>query len=276
MKRNLAYTTIIHEFRRQNELSCLEYVLLDMIYHLQVSPRSAVKDWCYMKRETMAEEIGITKRGLLGMIDRLIESGFLIRNDETKFLKTTEKWFCVYFTDSEESSPKVKKVHPKSEESSPIKGEESSPLYNNIIIKDNYIDNTSSEKEILKNDFSEKIEDDVPDCVKENRKKIAPAMGGRALTKEEVQKDLLENDYCKMSASRQNIKDQIYTQVVEEFIAKKFGLEEHKNWKDIQDARRNFVYWLPYYKQTNERSTTLTVHRSENRDKDNKNRLAAF
>lgn len=245
MKRNLAYTTIIHEFRRQNELSCLEYVLLDMIYHLQVSPRSAVKDWCYMKRETMAEEIGITKQGLLNMINRLVEAEFLIKNDETKFLKTTEKWQNVYFTDSKQTLPSVNKVDHKSKESLPTQGKESLPLYNSIIIKDNNIDKSSSEKEILKNDFSEKVEDDVPDFVKANRRQIAPAMGGRALTRENLKEDLMSNDYCRMQASRDGIKEG-YEQAVDEFVNQKFGIEENLKWKDIQDARRNFTNWIPY------------------------------
>lgn len=192
-----------------------------------------------MKRETMADEIGITKRGLLGMIDRLIDAKFLIRNEETKFLKTTEKWFSVYFTDSEGSSPKVKKVHHKGEESSPTKGEESSPLYNNIIIKDNNINNTSSENENFE-------KDDVPDFVKANRQNVAPARGGRPLTNETLKDDLLSNGYARMQASRDGIKE-TYEQAVDEFISQKFGLGENTKWKDIQDARRNFTNWIPYY-----------------------------
>lgn len=282
MKKNLAYTTIIHEFRRQNELSCLEYVLLDMIYHLQVSPRSAVKDWCYMKREVMAEEIGITKQGLLNMINRLVEAGFLIKNDETKFLKTTEKWYCVYFsdgkeslpTDSKQTLPSVNKVYQESKQSLPQRGKESLPVYN-IYNIDNNIDKSSSEKEILKNDFSEKAEDETPPFVKANREKITPAMGGRPLTKETLKDDIMSNDYCRMQASRDGIKEN-FEQAVDEFILQKFGLGENTKWKDIQDARRNFTNWIPYYKQSNEKRTTLTVHRSENRDKDNRNRFAAF
>lgn len=126
------------------------------------------------------------------------------------------------------------------------KDSEKNPTYNNTSINKNTIDTTTLEKEIFKNDFSEKEEEQVPDFVKENRKSIAPATGGRlGLTKENLKDDLMSNEYCRMQASRDGVKED-YEQAVDYFLAQKFGIEENLKWKDIQDARRNFTNWIPY------------------------------
>lgn len=103
--RLLKFTNIQHEWRRSQGLSCTEYVLCDMIYHLSRSESSQVPNWCYMSRNVMAEEIGITKQGLIKMLERLIEKGLIIKNQVTKHLKTTEEWQQVYFTDGKQSLP---------------------------------------------------------------------------------------------------------------------------------------------------------------------------
>jgi hypothetical protein len=83
----------------------------------------------------MAEDLGLTKQGLLIMIDRLIVSEFLIKHPETKFLKPTDKWNGVYFeknnpqnddnTDGKESLPPVNKVDFIGKESLPVSGKQS-------------------------------------------------------------------------------------------------------------------------------------------------------
>lgn len=135
----LTYTNIQHEFRKNNELSCNEYVLLDMIYFLQTSPLSKIQGWCYMKRDTMADEIGISKQGILKMIDRLIISNFIERDEETKYLRTTRKWNLVYFNSGKQSVPTVNKVTESSKQSSP-ETSENNPTYNSTI-EDNNKDN---------------------------------------------------------------------------------------------------------------------------------------
>jgi hypothetical protein len=136
----LVYTNIQHKFRKENNLSCLEYVLLDMVYKLATNPDSKVKGWCYSKREYMAGEIGVSKQGLLKMIDRLIKSGFLIKDEVTRFLKTTEKWNETYFTDGKQSLPESSE---KSKQSLPEHGKQSLPN-NNSINNYNLIDNIDS------------------------------------------------------------------------------------------------------------------------------------
>jgi biotin operon repressor len=129
----LIFTNIQHRFRKANKLTCNEYVLADMIYQLSVSPLSKVKGWCYMSRPNMAEEIGISKQSILNLIEALIEKGFIIKDENTAYLKTSRKWNLVYFQDllaGKESLP------PTGKESLPQAGKESLPDNNNL-------DNTS-------------------------------------------------------------------------------------------------------------------------------------
>ena len=91
----LTYTNIQHGFRKLNELSCNEYVLLDMVYHLSVNPKNKL-GWCYASKETLGNEIGLTRQAIIGMINRLCERGFMVRHEETAHLRTTEKWYSVY------------------------------------------------------------------------------------------------------------------------------------------------------------------------------------
>ena len=123
----LTYTNIQHVFRKINGLSCNEYVLCDMIYFLSTNPKNTAGGWCYSKRETLADDLGLTKQGVLKMIDKLIEKGFIIKHDVTKFLRTTERWNAVYF----ENEPSVNKVYPTSEKSLPNDGKQSLPINNN-------------------------------------------------------------------------------------------------------------------------------------------------
>ncbi len=89
---NLVYTNIQHAFRKEHNLSCNEYVLCDMIYFLSNSAASSVPGWCYLSKENLADNIGLSKQAVLTMIERMIEHGFLIKNDQTKYLKTSAKW----------------------------------------------------------------------------------------------------------------------------------------------------------------------------------------
>lgn len=120
----LIYTTVIHKFRKANNLSCNEYILADMIYYLSTSPESKIVGWCYMGREKMADELGLTKQSILNIIQSLITKGFIIKDEETSFLKTTRAWNLVYFTEGKESIPNDQKSLPKS-------GKESIPYINN-------------------------------------------------------------------------------------------------------------------------------------------------
>jgi len=91
-----------------------------------------------------------------------------------------------------------------------------------------------------------KYEQNLP-FVEAHRKQAA---GHRAevFTKEELKTDLLQSEICKIAARNNEIKADEYAAAVENFVDMKFGLGKHKQWKDITNARENFLYWLPYYK----------------------------
>ena len=139
----LTYTTIQHEFRKTHALSLNEYALCDMIYHLSTKPSSSVPGWCYMTKHSMGLELGVTKQAILNMLDRLIHKGFLFKNEETKYLKTLQKWQKVYdFTIGKETLPEVKKLDRVGKETLPALGKETLPNNNNI-----YTNTINSESE---------------------------------------------------------------------------------------------------------------------------------
>lgn len=101
----LTYTNIQHEFRKKHSLSCVEYVLCDMVFYLSNNDGSTNPGWCYMTKEKIASELGLSKQAVLSMIERMIEAGLIYKNETTKFLKTSAKWQQVYFTNGKETLP---------------------------------------------------------------------------------------------------------------------------------------------------------------------------
>ena len=79
------YTTIIHPVRKQLNLSCNEYCVLDTIMRMQNNE----SNWCYMSRETMAKDLDLSKQSILNIINKLIDLGLLTRNVSTKHLRVT-------------------------------------------------------------------------------------------------------------------------------------------------------------------------------------------
>lgn len=138
---NLVYTNIQHQPRKKWGLSLNEYVLCDMIYHLSNNPQY---NWCIMSKETMANELWLSKRWILNILDELIEKWWILKDPTTKFLKTTENWYIEFITYSEKSAPVVQTWKTSGEKSAPhrwkkcTKGGEKSAHNNNI---DNNIDN---------------------------------------------------------------------------------------------------------------------------------------
>jgi hypothetical protein len=86
-----------------------------------------------MTKASMGKELGCTKQAILNMIDRLVSGGFLLKNEETKYLHTTQKWQNVYvFNDGKETLPEVKKLFRDGKETLPEAGKETLPNNNTI------------------------------------------------------------------------------------------------------------------------------------------------
>lgn len=133
----LTYTNIQHQFRKANGLSLNEYIICDMIYHLANNPDSKIKGWCYMSKQKMADEFGLGKRTVEMILNRMIESGFLEKEPETTYLKTTTKWNSVYFRDSAESAHPTQNLRKHSAESA--HDDSAEIAHNNNIIDNNNI-----------------------------------------------------------------------------------------------------------------------------------------
>lgn len=123
---SLKYTNIQHDFRKKHGLSCNEYVLADMIYFLSTNPQSKVPGWCYKSRVSLADDLGVSKQSILNLVRSLEDKSLVEKSDITSFLRTTEVWNKVYFTDGKESLPDNGK------ESLLEGGKESLPYNNNI------------------------------------------------------------------------------------------------------------------------------------------------
>ena len=143
----LNYTNIQHNFRKENKLSLNEYVLCDMIFYLSKKSDSKVPNWCFMSKETMAKEIGLSKQSIITLIKKLCELGYIEKQEVTGFVKTTSIWELVYFTDGKLSLPVEQNSFNFSKESLPHDGKESLPNNNNLY-------NNKENKQIL---FSESI-----------------------------------------------------------------------------------------------------------------------
>jgi hypothetical protein len=108
------YATLLYEVRRKLDISIQEYFYLDMVYHLSHD------GWCYKSLESIARDMGITKRGVMKMRDRLIERKLLKKNIKGH-VKTTVMYNSVLRSDNKSVNKvplSVNKVHPSGELSS--------------------------------------------------------------------------------------------------------------------------------------------------------------
>ena len=156
-KQELRYTTIIHNIRIEIGLSCNEYCVADIIYHLSNNPSNKIKGWCYASKETLAKFMGITKQAIHQIINRLIEIGLIYKDKETKYLQTTELWYksivLMKIKYSKENIPIVKKVYHRQERNFTPYSKES--LHNNNIY--NNIDKINSKATALQTNKKESI-----------------------------------------------------------------------------------------------------------------------
>ncbi len=136
---NLNYTVINHTARIKFDLSMNEYAVADLIYHLSGHPDSAYSGWCYASKNTMEDMLGIAKRNILKIIERLTEKKLIEKHPITKHLKTTKRWYNnVIMKTGDESSPAVTKDHQAGDETSPKVVTKDHRYYTRIYNKDIY------------------------------------------------------------------------------------------------------------------------------------------
>ena len=88
------YAHLEYETLHKLEISINEYWLLDMVYQLSRDK------WCYKSLTSIAQDMRLTKNGVVKMRDRLIERGLLKKNIKGH-LKTGETYNSVYRLDSD-------------------------------------------------------------------------------------------------------------------------------------------------------------------------------
>lgn len=124
---------VLHEL----EISIPEYWYLDMVFQLSRF------GWCNKKLENIAADMRMSRRGIIGIRDRLIEKKLIIKGIGNR-VKTSEKVQKVYFLEQEYKksalySKKVQKLHSKSAESV-----SKTPVENNKRITKNSVGNLFS------------------------------------------------------------------------------------------------------------------------------------
>jgi len=77
------YTTIIHPIRKHFSLSCNDYCVLDTIMRMQNNE----SHWCYMSKDTMANDLDLSKQAVLNIITKLVEKELIVKNPATKHLR---------------------------------------------------------------------------------------------------------------------------------------------------------------------------------------------
>src|SRR5262249_55510183 len=85
------YTLILHHARKQLDITIHEYCLADMVHKLS-SNRSVVPGWCYASKDHLASTLGLTRRSIHNIINKLKARGVLELQEGTGYLRTTEIW----------------------------------------------------------------------------------------------------------------------------------------------------------------------------------------
>lgn len=88
----IGYTTIMHEPRIKLDLTVSEYCVLDLVYRLSTNPTAPITGWCSMSKDNMHLFLGMTRRTLFNVLNRLEENGFLTKSSDGRLLQTTNKW----------------------------------------------------------------------------------------------------------------------------------------------------------------------------------------
>lgn len=92
-KQLIPYTTIIHDVREFLDISLEDYCVANAVYHLSNNPDSKIQGWCYSSKRYISEFIKISERTVYRCIENLIQKELVVRDEETKYLKTTRKWY---------------------------------------------------------------------------------------------------------------------------------------------------------------------------------------
>lgn len=103
MKRYIAIDLIA---LKQHNLTLEDWTLLENIYFMSNNDFG----YCYASKNTLREIIQVSNGQIYKIIKKLIDNGFLIKNEETGYLKVTQKWIQI---SSGEGIQKMENTSPK-------------------------------------------------------------------------------------------------------------------------------------------------------------------
>lgn len=118
------YATLLYDVRKQLGITWAEYVYLDMVHKL------SYERWCIKSLDNCGKDLGITKRGVSKMKERLINRDLLKKNIKGH-LKVTDKYTGVAVNKVPHQQLRSVNSVPKSVNSVPPGGELSSTKNNN-------------------------------------------------------------------------------------------------------------------------------------------------
>lgn len=123
------YATLLYDVRAHLNISWAEYVYLDMVHKLSYG------QWCVKSLDNCGKDLGVTKRGVSKMKERLIKRGLLKRNVKGH-LKVTAEYTDVAVNKVHRTPHVAVNSVPKSVNSVPSSGELSSTKNNNRVTLD--------------------------------------------------------------------------------------------------------------------------------------------
>jgi hypothetical protein len=82
------YTTVIHQVRKQLELSMPAYCVVDSVSKLSNKPDH---EWCTRSKDDLAGFLMISRRTVFNALNEAVEKGLIEKNDRGD-LRATNKW----------------------------------------------------------------------------------------------------------------------------------------------------------------------------------------
>lgn len=125
------YATVHYDVRRELGITWNEYIYLDMVQKLHIS-----RPWCIKSIQNCADDMGLSKRGLIKMRDNLIVKGLLKKNIKGH-LRVTDKYVDYAVNKVHHGDKKSVNKVPKSVNKVHSIGEQSATKNNNRITKNN-------------------------------------------------------------------------------------------------------------------------------------------
>lgn len=246
----------------------MEYALMERIYFLSHNKANIHNGWCWASRQTLADDIGYTKRGIIKAIDRLAELGLIEKNDR--------KWVAPTILYHKIAHEKIGELRPQSvnsvHQSNSVNGELSTPVSVNSVHQSGelsspkYIDINKERKEekikLHSQKFSEEniqgeSENDLSPSEtlqEETRKEPAKKSNHYKLTEEEVK--LLEPFHKGLIEEIDKLAKVKYTKSIKPICR----VYDHLN-KNINTLRNVYVYFRTY--RDHEHKYAVVVHSLE-------------